>query len=126
MKEILECINIEQSIIPDCSTLSQKPLSQETQMGLLALSEKFLGVPKIDQIVTNGITADKGRWISNLGLNAMITACKCHGVTIENVALADYLNKYKTETIAEKMAHCLNIYEDVFEMVSKIFIFIEE
>jgi len=114
----LECLNIEQPVTPDYLTLLQRAHSLETQMALLALSEKFLGLSEINQILINGMTADKETWMSNIGLNALVTACKSHVITVHSVTSSDYLNIYKTETIAEKMAHCLNIYEDVFELVS--------
>lgn len=119
VKEILESLEIEEkNILDSVPHLSQALTSLDTQMALLALSEKFLGVSEIHQVLIHGITADKDSWMSNIGLKALVTACKSHAITVRDIALADQIDLYRNETIAEKIAQCLNIYEDVFEMVS--------
>jgi hypothetical protein len=94
-------------------------LSLDTQMALLSLSENYLGASEINQVFIQGIITDKHNWISHVGLQAIIKACQSHLITVKEVTSYDNLYLFKTDAIAAKMAECLNIHEDIFEMVSK-------
>ena len=118
VKDILECLKIEEPNILNSVQKSQNLMSLETQMALLALSENLFEAVEINQILVKEITSNKESWITNIGLKALVTACKCHDITIHELTLDDKLDIFKATTIAGKMAQCLNIYEDIFEMVS--------
>ena len=87
-------------------------------MALLSVSENFLGATEMNEILIQGISSDKVSWMSNIGLKAIVKACQSHLVTVQDNVLIDELDLYKTEALAEKLAQCLNLYEDIFEVVS--------
>lgn len=118
VEKVMECLKVEEENIMDSILSAENCLSLETQMALLSVSENFLGATEMNEILIQGISSDKVSWMSNIGLKAIVKACQSHLVTVQDNVLIDELDLYKTEALAEKLAQCLNLYEDIFEVVS--------
>jgi hypothetical protein len=119
VEKLIECLQVEGTNILESLKQMKTDLSLETQMALLAVSENYLGANEITQVFIQGVTSDKQNWMNDVGLQAIIKACQSNLITVKEVTSFDNLNLFNTETIAEKIAKCLNIHDDLFEVVSK-------